>query len=174
MATSEYNKQLRQHYKEHGICVCCGRNDAVPGKTCCADCAAKNVQRTRASQQKNRDRIAYNAYMKELRQKRKEQGLCQQCGKPTINGKVFCTEHNAVRRLRAERRRRKNDIMPRCLMGDGYHCYFCGATVAKVGDKCCPDCLERERQWSAEQRKKIDYNNAPWRKDNNIAFHKNK
>lgn len=170
----QYNKERYARYKQHHICVACGCEDAAKGKTRCLICLMKCNESTAKYNRTKRDKEAYNQYMREYRQKRKEQGLCQQCGRPTVNGKTFCSAHLAVRAARDMDRRRKQGVTARVLFGDGYHCTFCGKEVEKIGDKCCPVCLERERIWSAEQRKKIDYSQAWWRRDNIIAFHKEK
>ena len=169
------NRENRERYaflKEHGMCVYCGKEKAAPGKVSCLLCADNNVQKATIYNQYKRDREEYNAYMRELRRKRKEAGMCQSCGRPTHNGKVFCSACGAVRAQRQKDRRREKGIMARDLFGNGYYCTFCGKDVEKYGDKCCPVCLERERKWSAEQRKKIDRTNHWWKKDNNIVFHK--
>lgn len=171
------NRLNRERYawlKEHGICVDCGHENAAKGKTRCLVCASVKNELSIKSQRKDieKTRELHKQYAREFRQRRKESGLCQWCGRPTVNGKVYCTEHLAKRAASNMGRRRKQGIIARALMGDGYHCTFCGKDVAKYGDKCCPECLERERKWSSEQRKKIDYENHWWRKDNIIAFHK--
>lgn len=171
------NRLNRERYawlKEHGICVDCGHENAAKGKSRCLVCASVKNELSIKSQRKDieKTRELHKQHARELRQRRKESGLCQWCGRPTVNGKVYCTEHLAKRAASNMDRRRKHGIIARSLMGDGYHCTFCGKDVAKYGDKCCPECLERERKWSSEQRKKIDYENHWWRKDNIIAFHK--
>lgn len=165
-------KERYDFYKQHGICVACGREEAPKGKTRCLLCRSKDAEKSSNYNRSKRDKEAYNQYMREYRQKRKENGLCQQCGRPTINGHSFCTEHTAVRNARVMNRRRERDVPARSTMGDGYHCYFCGKDVDRIGDKCCRECLERLRIWSAEQRKKIDYKNHRWKIDNAIVFRK--
>ena len=174
MSKSTYNKERYEYYKFHKICVDCGMNEVAKGRTRCLECLSKSVERTLEWQKKNtkKNREYQKEYQKNLRAYRKKNGLCQQCGKPTHNGYTFCTEHLAVRRIKAENRRREQGILPRWMFGNGELCTFCGNPVKNKGDKCCPICLERERKWSAEQRKKIDYKNHIWRKKNDALFFK--
>lgn len=174
MKGKEYSKERYEFYKSHGICVECGREPAYKGHTRCLECRFKSVERSKKTQAKHEDsyREYQREYQKKLRQHRKENGLCQQCGKPTNNGYSFCTEHLAVRRARQENRRREQGTLPRSLMGKGEFCYFCGKPVEKYGDKTCAVCHERESEWSAKMRERIDYDNHIWRKENNAIFAK--
>lgn len=161
-------------YKSHGICVDCGANDAAKGHTRCLECMSKELEKTLKWQKNNTEKYReyQKLYQRNLRAYRKENGLCQQCGKPTQNGYVFCTEHLAARRIKKENRRRQQGIIPRWMFGNSELCTFCGKSVANKGDKCCPTCLERERKWSAEQRKKIDYENTWFRISMPMFFNK--
>lgn len=167
-----YNKERYDTYKQHGICVLCGCEDAAKGRSMCLLCLMKRSEVSQKYNHEKRDKEAFNQYMREYRRKRKESGLCLQCGRPTVNGRSYCTEHSNSRSAKKREKRREQGITARVLFGDGYHCTFCGKEPAEAGGKLCPVCLERIRKWSAEQRKKIDYSKARWRLDNNIAFHK--
>lgn len=57
-------------------------------------------------------------------------------------------------------------------MGKGEYCWFCGKKVANYGDKTCPECYQRECEWAAEMRKRIDYKAHIWRKLNDASFAK--
>lgn len=171
----KHRRGCRERYyflKEHGICVMCGQENAVKGKTRCLYCQSVSNESSLKSSRKHRNKEAYNQYMREYRRKRKEEGLCQWCGKPVLNGYALCNEHLNKKAAMKNAKRREQNIIARSLMGDGYHCYFCGKDVEHVGEKLCPVCLERIRKWSAEQRKKIDYKNHRWKKDNDIVFRK--
>lgn len=174
MANSEYNKARYEWYKAHKICTKCGVNEACKGRTLCLECRFIAIERTQKCQKKSGE--AYKEYQRqyqrELRQYRKENGLCQQCGRPTQNGMVLCIEHNAKMRVKAENKRREQGIMPRWLMGKGEFCYFCGDKVENKGDKTCKACYERECKWAADMRQRIDYENHYWKGLNNVTFRK--
>lgn len=78
-------------YKSHGICVDCGANEAYRGHTQCLECRFKGIEKTQKWQEKNREhhKEYQKAYQRNLRQYRRDNGLCQQCGKPSGN-KAFC------------------------------------------------------------------------------------
>lgn len=169
---AECDKERYAWYKEHGICVRCGQEKADKGHTRCLQCRFIDIDNQISYKERHKETYAeyQKQYQRNLRAYRKEHGLCQQCGKPTNNGHVFCTEHLATRRVRQQNRQREKGVMPRELMGNGKFCYFCGKPVANKGDKCCPKCLKRERKWSAEMRKRIDYENHIWHKLNDAHF----
>ena len=82
-------------YKSHGICVKCGWNDALPGHTLCGECTYKNNERAahRYGRQTEEQKQAHNAYLRELRRKRVESGICIQCGsRKAAEGKQMCIE----------------------------------------------------------------------------------
>lgn len=99
-------------YKDHGICVCCGKQDAIPGRTMCDDC----LELKRAENKKRREspkvQDAMQAYRKRHWQERIEQGLCPKCGKPLYEGRKLCYECVLKNRRKAKQHRDDN---PRTL-----------------------------------------------------------
>lgn len=99
-------------YKDHGICVCCGKQDAIPGRTMCDDC----LELKRAENKKRREspkvQDAMQAYRKRHWQERIEKGLCPKCGKPLYEGRKLCYECVLKNRRRVKQYRDNN---PRTL-----------------------------------------------------------
>lgn len=174
------NKQrCKERYywlKEHKICCVCGQNDAYPGETRCLECRFSQIEATQRYKKNHYKQYSerQKQCQRELRLYRKKYGLCQQCGKPTNNGQVFCTEHAYVRKQRQADKRRKLGIMPRELMGKGKFCYFCGKPVSNYGDKVCQECLKREQKGAEYARKFVDYENSYFKKTMDIFFIKDK
>lgn len=84
---NQYRKELRQWYKQHGICQRCYR-DVEPGKTYCRKC----LTYIRAGQIK-RDPTGEKAHERDRkrRERLKAAGLCVNCGKePAIEGQTLC------------------------------------------------------------------------------------
>lgn len=98
----EANKARYEAYLEKGICPGCGQRWAEPGHTYCAGCLAKN----RRSQKKNPE----NAEKKrQMVRRRRENGLCVDCGRPAIPGRQCCarcrdSRRDSVRKYRIHRR----------------------------------------------------------------------
>lgn len=174
------NKQrCKERYywlKEHKICCACGQNDAYPNETRCLECRFAQIEATQKYKKNHYKQYSESQkqYQRKLRLYRKKHGLCQQCGRPTNNGQVFCTEHALVRKQRQAYKRRERGIMPRELMGNGEFCYFCGERVLNYGDKVCQECLKREQKGAEYARKFIDYENSYFKKTMDIFFIKDK
>ena len=72
----EYNRTCYNRKKEKGVCVCCGKEKPIPGKTRCEKCA-----------EKNRLNSLHTA------RRRRLMGLCLYCGKnEKREGKSCCAE----------------------------------------------------------------------------------
>lgn len=164
----EYMKETRQWCREHHICVRCFRETAVPGKVQCFECCEKSRLKSisRSREKRDKDNEAARKRYWEL----KEQGICTRCRKRPSNGKALCTFCLAVDSIKANNRRRDQGIMPRYLMGDGYHCALCGKDTEKPGDKLCTACLERNRERAETMRKYTNPSAHWWNKDNRSAF----
>jgi hypothetical protein len=82
--------------------------------------------------------LAKSIYRKQLRQRKKEQGLCIYCADKTENNHIFCTkcllkkrENN--KKLRAERKRKKL-------------CRECGSILNDNDITYCNNCKQRRRK----------------------------
>ena len=93
-------RELRQWYKEHGICERC-RGETMPGKTLCPDCLRKKRQQT-AKWRKAHPNAKTEWYMR-----MKAEGRCVICGEMARPGLTLCkkcaereAERQQVRRIR--------------------------------------------------------------------------
>lgn len=89
------SKELYLFYKSHGICVKCGQNKALKDHTLCGECTYKNnelaVKRYRKQTEEQKE--VHNKYLRELRRKRIENGICIQCGsRKALQGLQLCME----------------------------------------------------------------------------------
>lgn len=81
------NRERRAWYKEHGICIDCGRVFSDPGRVRCHMC----MKRQRASRlTSDPDGSKNMTRKKELREERKAAGLCIDCGKPNDGVHARC------------------------------------------------------------------------------------
>lgn len=95
-------KQNRDYKRAHGLCVKCGRNKAAPNRKYCDECLEWRHNRyVEKEGYSNSDK----ARCKELRTKRKEAGLCVECGKPAFENHTLCYEHLLAKRNDMRRRR---------------------------------------------------------------------
>ncbi len=105
------NREDYHFYKRLGICVSCGKNKAAMGKVRCEECLAKVTnavnknRKEKTDEQKEFDRLKKNAYMRELRARKKQNGVCQWCNKPLSQySNLFCIDCR-VKSLHNNRRR---------------------------------------------------------------------
>lgn len=83
------NKELRNWYRERGICIACGQTWAEPGYVRCKACYAL----ARAREKKNDpDGMKHKQYVKAMRDRRKAAGLCVDCGAPNDGIHVRCAK----------------------------------------------------------------------------------
>lgn len=107
------SRTLYEYYKSHGICPECGQNKAVEGHVYCVTCAEAQavcnmIRRARMTpEEKAEEYQKRQPRRKMLYQKRKAQGLCVSCGRPT-EGKTRCRrcaeKMNEQQRIRDRRR----------------------------------------------------------------------
>lgn len=147
---SKRNAERREeyrYYKEHGICVDCKQEDAVPGKTRCLYCSSVRAEQS----QKRRDRLTKeereekNRIKREksqaLRDYRKANGLCDICGKPVYKNYSKCYEHYIhFKRYEKKRREKKNKGYAELGL-----CRICGKPTVE-GKKFCEVHLEQYRE----------------------------
>lgn len=55
-ARNAYDKERYRYLKEHGVCVYCGKVDAMPGRSQCQSCLNANRERARKRMAKRRRR----------------------------------------------------------------------------------------------------------------------
>lgn len=89
------DKALRDWYREHGICNCCGRVWADAGYVTCKACRMKN-KRSKDKCDPGRER--WKANRTKLRHERVANGLCPDCGAVAVEGRKHCERCLEARR----------------------------------------------------------------------------
>ena len=98
-AKQREQKRSEYHwYRNHGICVYCHQNDAVPGMQACADCFYKRqMRRIEKSGDEQRAKEAEQA--RSRRAKHKTQGVCTECNQRALDGQTRCKKHVMLHRM---------------------------------------------------------------------------
>lgn len=143
-------RKYYNYYRDHGICVICCRNPAVPGKTECAVCAERRNEKKRRT---------YKAY--------KDAGICVRCHKnPAMQGKTqceACTKEESKKEMENYYFYKSIGICVSChkyMAAPGKtRCEMCAAKEAEIGKKKF-DSLSREekkecnkKRWEREKKK---------------------
>ncbi len=141
-------------YKAHGICVTCGREDAMLGRVRCFDCLEKGRERCKRyleigdhkalKKQDNARRAAV----------RKEKGQCIACARPAVPGKVRCQFH-----LSKDARNHK-----RVEWKPPGECLYCTEPHAEE-KKLCEKHLLIAQKSIANARKHVNKEDHPWRRE---------
>lgn len=157
--------------KAMGKCVVCGVNPADDGFTTCLVCRIerRNIKENRGTE----STYHHRQWLKRLRDLNYAFGVCIVCGKRDAEkGSSLCGVCKAKARARQQDKRRKNDVMPRILFGDGEHCSVCGGQVEssrKMCDKCYPKYREMmlyARSCRTSENYFEKQNKAYWREKN--------
>lgn len=96
-------KAYRQWYKDKGICTGCREHQAIEGKTICINCSKADTL--------SFSRRRYGGYTRVSIKKTyiwREQGLCYQCGAPTMPGRKQCEKHYLISKAQADRINKDN------------------------------------------------------------------
>ena len=123
-------------YIEHGICVGCRKENAMPGRQKCPACLYKQTLANMKSRSLEYERTRY-AKRKAQREERIAAGLCPICGKPAKHGQL-CTDCY-IRKQRvhqAEKNERRVRGDPRRNRMENGLCCFCDSP-AMDGKKVC-------------------------------------
>lgn len=143
LGRAKTKKERREWYKSHKICPRCGRNEAFGNYVHCAECLEQISLGNQRTYMKNKGDIYSRRYVqkkRELREKRREVGLCPFCGKPAVTGR-FCLKHHIKNIERNERRRTGKTYGEafRERMNAGL-CMYCGEPQVE-GYKFCKEHL---------------------------------
>lgn len=146
-----YTRESRRFYLAHGVCPIC-RKEAVVGKfKACGACLEKGTLQ-QIKYWKDRDR---NAYMKELRQRHKANGVCATCGKnKPMEGRVTCPE--CLKKQQRQRLRYAREHKIRKIKPDGI-CKWCDKPVVP-GKKFCQEHYVKMRQVGLNMREHVKDN----------------
>lgn len=157
-------QELYAWYKQMGICPQCGTNKAAPNRVRCEECLAKNAESANKRRKIN-PAPSRKAYYKSLREKRKEDGLCIWCGKPTCSSStVFCIDCKIKNQRRNEQRKSGIDRSERKEYG---LCYICGKPAVD-GKKLCEDC--NKNLCGNLPQSKGGKNYKRWKQQNELIF----
>lgn len=83
--------------KAAGLCVRCGKAPPWGGASTCGPCTRKYRKLAASADPDGEKR---RARRRSLWQRRREQGLCVECGKPAIDGQARCQYHQMMHRER--------------------------------------------------------------------------
>ena len=140
MSCGDSGKLLYEFYKSHGVCVRCGQENAVSGKTKCVVCLEKDAEsqrkcRAKKSEEELRRLLEKDkAYKRERYQKFKAAGLCVTCSKPRSPGsKIYCIDCAIKNQRRNSKRRCSIERYGKSAYGK---CYVCNEPVGKNGTMC--------------------------------------
>lgn len=137
--SNAYRREWAQMRKSAHVCVQCGRVDArtLAGRSFCL----QHGKRRSDLAKQNYD----PEHQKELREARKDRwiaaGLCSNCGHPKEEpDKKLCINCRVRAKMRKERKKAEDGVLPR---GFGGKCYQCNSAPAIEGKKLCRTCYDR-------------------------------
>lgn len=129
-------KERREWYAAHGICISCGQRDAFPGRKKCAECLEKSTLNNIKYRSLERER-SYYPRRKQKREERIAAGLCPFCGKPAKYGQLcyecYLKKLKKHEKEKAERAARGDPRLVRIANGK---CWFCDNEVLP-GKRVC-------------------------------------
>jgi len=159
------SQELYLWYKSMGICPQCGTNKAAPHRVRCEECLLKNAESSEKQREGKPGTIRkqrHRSYLKNLRNIRKENGLCVWCGKPICSSStVFCIDCKLKNQKKNEQRKSGIERNERPNYG---FCYTCGEPLDRDG-RVCKKCAEKMAANLPKNR-----NNINWRNDNKLMF----
>lgn len=119
-------------FKNLGICTHCRHNKAEKGKTLCLVCKMENRE-YKSSQRwtKTKSEKAKREYLR-----RKQAGLCCNCGKYAQSYGILCKRCYATRKIRDMKKMSRSERIANGL------CYTCGSSDLADGKKVCKRCYE--------------------------------
>lgn len=136
------------YYKSIGRCPICKRNKSAPNHVLCLVCMSDASERNRSwydkltpEQRKAESKRAVENKRK-LRELRKAEGLCAECGKrPPKNGRVRCAICLHKHSKRMKQYHRKKGCKPRELFYNHDKCWICCAD-ALPGKRVCAEHMD--------------------------------
>lgn len=138
-------------------CVRCKTRDAytLNGHPFCYECTQHNTEKSREYREKNREKV--KEYMSERRDRLREQGLCYQCGKRSVEeGHARCA---ICRHKDNKNHQRKRNFYPAPEL-----CSRCHKKPCFGEFKVCEDCYNDGLNGSAAADAVRDNRDHPWRK----------
>lgn len=133
---NDKNRELRQWYKDGGICPRCGKNNLFGDEKACPECNALAYSyHTRRAQRLGKEYINQKQadYQKIIYKRRSEQGVCTRCGKrKAMEPYKMC----GICRAKDKKRKEKYAKPSRSERWKQGLCYFCDSPI-KDGYKVC-------------------------------------
>lgn len=171
MTENEYKRIEYKVRRNDGLCTRCGREDAytMAGRSMCAECA-ENARERKARQYADDDRRQrMYAQHRNGKQKRRDAGICPECGRPAT------PEYSTCEYCRAKHRnymRRYRNTAPR---GENGLCWQCNKNEAIPGKRVCQTCYERlldsaEKGRISQEKMKVNGWRHSWKTGNDFAF----
>lgn len=154
-------KERRKWYLDNGICPRCGHRELQDGYKLCLECRTAGNERRRA---RYTPQLGQYPRHKALREKRKAQGLCPNCGKrkPT-DGKVNCNVCLAKNKAARHKYDAKQGRISTEQRLSGYYCYHCAEELPEWREnKLCDKCMAEMTARAREMRKHVDYEHHPF------------
>ena len=159
---NKYQRENRAFYKSMRRCIICQRQDAytLAGRVRCEACSEKARAYNNAYLHENRDR--YNEAARDKYAERKKAGKCVNCG-----ADMHGDPHSRCEKCRAKDAARHRKGNPKGVNG---MCSVCGKNPAMEGKKVCPSCYRNCCEAAAKGRKKVNTENHPWRRDEQLRI----
>ena len=156
------SKERRKYLKKIGRCTKCGQNKATNGFATCNSCREKAARKARENRQNNTEAAnTVRAYQKALRDKRRKEGLCTECGK-NVPEKGFARCNECRKRQRRYRKTyyTKYQLSDRYLWKSQGKCSRCGSDDIHEGTSLCEKCYGVSCEALAKARKVVEGNRA--------------
>lgn len=165
------------YYKLHGICVDCGQEKAKPGHVRCWRCLINHREKeaeyraNKTDEEKRQLLSERRAKSAVLRQERRANGLCPNCGRERTDTRYsLCERCRQSAKKSAERKRRENGTIPNGLRGDGTFCAICLKPVETDGAKLCNRCADNCSVNIAKAIAAQNNEDHPWRRLSNGQY----
>lgn len=155
------SRQERLFRKRNNLCLYCGKESVYLNDSFCEVCEQKQKENQRRSVEKNREHNRVKAI--EIRNSRREQGLCTRCGKHKASSNRSLCEW-CLAKARNNYSKNKNDISRSERSSYGL-CYFCGLPLDREG-KTCSNCADKIIGNFKGKRAKSE----SWEQDNKRVF----
>lgn len=146
--------EMYRWYKAHGICVACGREDAMIGHVRCFDCLEKEKDHSRRYYQSVEHKEKKKRSNIRRIEERKNKGQCIECNRMAVQGKIRCQFHLSKNARNHKRVRWKPPE----------ECLYCTKPHAE-GKKLCEKHLLIAQKSIANARKHINREEHPWRQE---------
>lgn len=160
-----YSRNRRSALRAMGRCVGCGKKiDTGYGLAVCEECHDRMTGGLALYRQEHPEKSRERA--REYHRRRKENGICNSCGKPSRPGMWRCQSCQKKLTLKNAERRRANARVPfldRPEWPSYGFCYICGGKIDEGGTgKVCAKCRDTLSENIAKGREAIKKRGIKW------------